>query len=81
MTLNEKFANIEKDDNTDEVVLKDELEAYQYAIYSRIQIALTVCSMLLCLGMTAGITFLTYKTNNPLYVFLYLIPALVYVFG
>ena len=70
-----------------EEVLDDEIETsdlYQligYKLYSRLQIALTICAMMVCLAIVAGATFLTYKMDNQYFVLLYLIPIVIYVFS
>ena len=71
----------EDEEETDEIDIENAFQLLGYKAYSRLQIALTVCAMMVCLAVVAGATFLTYKIGNQYFVFLYLIPVIIYVFS
>ena len=62
----------------DEIEVSDAYELLGYKMYSRLQVCLAICSMIVCVAMIAGITFLSYKMNNHYFVWLYLIPMIIY---
>lgn len=70
-----------EEEESDEISIEDAYQLLGYKAYSRLQIALTVCAMMVCLAIVAGATFLTYKMGNQYFVLLYLIPVIIYVFS
>lgn len=75
------YTSVECEEESDEISIEDAYQLLGYKAYSRLQIALTVCAMMVCLAIVAGATFLTYKMDNQYFVFLYLIPVIIYVFS
>lgn len=60
-------------------VKPEELPAYK--VYTVYQIVLTILADLFCMSFVAAITFVIYKTGNTKLVWLFLLPALCFIFG
>ncbi len=59
--------------------VKDELGIYGYRLYIIFNILSTMFTMVLCLCMTAAITWTIYQTGNERLVWLFILPAITYI--
>lgn len=58
-----------------------EMTAEQYQQYTKYQIAITICAVVFCTLFVGAITTVICTTGNDRLMWLYLIPALCYIFG
>lgn len=60
-------------------ITEESLPAFK--VYARFQIILTILSDIFCMVFVAAITLVLRNTGNERLIWLYLIPALCYLFG